>query len=285
MWYYATEGQKEGPVSEEKVTDLVREGDLDETDLVWTTGMDEWKQISEVKEIFPDPPPLPDEETPPELPSQKVQKHTSERGSTEEGPTARREAQRRGDPQPRTTEKPPEEGSTAPQSSSERGGRVEEAAPDAEPRSNRSAGEPKVKYASFGKRLTAYALDNLILFLAVFLLSFSILLLDNPNEVDIEKLARAIGLFGGIGYFILFEASYKQATLGKQIMGLRVVDTEGKKIGLGKATLRTLGKGLSGAIFLIGFIMAGFTDKNQALHDKLSGCLVLEDSADSSFSE
>ena len=42
------------------------------------------------------------------------------------------------------------------------------------------------------------------------------------------------------------------------------------------ATLRHLGKLISGLIFYVGFVLAGFTPRRQALHDLLAGCLVVK---------
>ena len=76
-------------------------------------------------------------------------------------------------------------------------------------------------------------------------------------------------------YHALFESSAKQATLGKMALGIIVTDMEGNRISFGRATGRHFGKILSGLILNIGYIIAGFTEKKQALHDILANCLVL----------
>ena len=76
-------------------------------------------------------------------------------------------------------------------------------------------------------------------------------------------------------YFALMESSTWQATLGKKALGLEVTDLEGKRIGFGRASGRFFGKILSALILWIGFIMAGFTERKQALHDMLAGTLVI----------
>lgn len=70
-------------------------------------------------------------------------------------------------------------------------------------------------------------------------------------------------------YFAFFESSASQATLGKQILGLKVIDYEGRRISFARATGRFWAKILSGIPFNIGYIMAAFTEKKQALHDML----------------
>jgi uncharacterized RDD family membrane protein YckC len=76
-------------------------------------------------------------------------------------------------------------------------------------------------------------------------------------------------------YWALLESSPWQATLGKRAMGLRVTDLQGRRISLARASGRFFGKFLSQILFL-GFLLAGFTEKKQALHDLLAGCLVVK---------
>jgi uncharacterized RDD family membrane protein YckC len=49
----------------------------------------------------------------------------------------------------------------------------------------------------------------------------------------------------------------------------------GNRISFGRATGRYFAKILSKMILMIGFLMAGFTQQKQALHDILAGCLVV----------
>jgi uncharacterized RDD family membrane protein YckC len=66
-----------------------------------------------------------------------------------------------------------------------------------------------------------------------------------------------------------------QATLGKRALELAVTDTTGNRISFLRALGRNLGKILSEIILLLGFVMAGFTTRKQALHDLISGCVVI----------
>lgn len=76
-------------------------------------------------------------------------------------------------------------------------------------------------------------------------------------------------------YFALQESSSAQATLGKRVLGIKVIDYEGRRIGFARATGRFWGKTLSGILFNIGYIMAAFTARKQALHDILAQTLVI----------
>jgi len=50
---------------------------------------------------------------------------------------------------------------------------------------------------------------------------------------------------------------------------------DGNRIGFGRATGRYFGTFISGLILLIGFLMAAFTEKRQALHDMMASTLVV----------
>jgi uncharacterized RDD family membrane protein YckC len=76
-------------------------------------------------------------------------------------------------------------------------------------------------------------------------------------------------------YEAALESSSYQATLGKMAMGLKVTDLVGRRISFARATGRHFAKILSGVLLLIGYIMAGFSERKQALHDMIAGTLVV----------
>ncbi|MEX0602378.1 MAG: RDD family protein [Bacteroidota bacterium] len=158
-----------------------------------------------------------------------------------------------------------------------------------------------MSYAGFWKRFVAYCIDVIILGVATFVIFVPILALIgigaassmesmeymDEDQLSDEGAAMMIALFGaymftvvvafvaGWLYFALMESSAKQGTLGKMALSIVVTDLNGNRLTFGRATGRYFGKILSGAIFYIGFIMAGFTEKKQALHDMIAGCLVV----------
>lgn len=77
-------------------------------------------------------------------------------------------------------------------------------------------------------------------------------------------------------YYTLMEASKYQGTVGKIVLNLQVTDMDGRPLDVPKAFLRQIGKIVSGLILMIGYIMAGFTEKKQALHDMMAGALVVK---------
>jgi uncharacterized RDD family membrane protein YckC len=80
-------------------------------------------------------------------------------------------------------------------------------------------------------------------------------------------------------WFTIPESSKWQATVGKKLLGLKVTDENGERIGFGKANGRYWAKSLSALILCIGFIMVAFTEKKQGLHDKMAGTLVVKTNA------
>ncbi len=144
--------------------------------------------------------------------------------------------------------------------------------------------EKKVIYAGFWRRLAAYVIDMVILAIANYeLLSYLSTNMSVVANLGIYSFtytiyAYMISFFCVLiswVYFCGMESSPLQATIGKLAVGIYVTDMEGKRISFGKATGRFFAKFISTVIIFFGFIMAGFTDKRQALHDKIANCLVL----------
>jgi len=75
-------------------------------------------------------------------------------------------------------------------------------------------------------------------------------------------------------YEALMESSSYQATLGKMAFGMKVTDLYGNRISFGRATGRHFAKLVSLVTLCIGFIMVGFTERKQGLHDMIAGTLV-----------
>ncbi len=138
-------------------------------------------------------------------------------------------------------------------------------------------------YAGFWLRFAAYLIDSILLGLIFFPLGLGLGLIMGATGNN-QNPELMLGLNGGLNmvslvvtwlYSSLLESSSWQGTVGKKLIGLRVTDLDGRRISFGRATGRHFGKILSGLICLVGFIMAAFTEKHQALHDQLAGTLVL----------
>ena len=125
-------------------------------------------------------------------------------------------------------------------------------------------------YASFGQRFVASFLDGVIIGVANFVITLPLTML------NLEDLGSIVQLVIGIAYVVYFEAGEKQATIGKQAMGIKVTNLDGERISQGQAIGRYLGKILSTIILFIGFLMMLFTERKQTLHDMMASCLVVK---------
>ncbi|MFD3260895.1 RDD family protein [Paenibacillus lentus] len=146
-------------------------------------------------------------------------------------------------------------------------------------------------YARFWKRAVAALLDLLVVAsihqVIGILSSFAWYwyLQDPYNYYEyLDELIVLINVTRGIlllvvfwHYFTIMESSRFQATFGKMAMGLRVVNQEGKRITFHRATARFWSKSFSAFTVLIGWFMAGFTKKKQALHDIVAGTCLIEE--------
>jgi uncharacterized RDD family membrane protein YckC len=139
-------------------------------------------------------------------------------------------------------------------------------------------------YAGFWRRFAAYFIDSILLAIAAAVFGFVIGVVAAATG-NAENGQIAPGITIGVQiityllqmlYFAAMESSSSQATIGKMALGIKVVDLHGRRISFGRAVGRFFAKILSGIILLIGFIMAGFTEKKQALHDMIAGTLVIK---------
>lgn len=138
------------------------------------------------------------------------------------------------------------------------------------------------EYAGFWQRFVAAFIDGIIMYI-IQMIVFSIFGLGMTNtSLDMFSdgipasfsIAYALSVGLGVAYYAYFESSEKQATFGKQAMGLVVTDMNGGRITMMNAVGRYFAKILSALIMLIGYLMQPFTEKKQALHDMIAGTLV-----------
>jgi uncharacterized RDD family membrane protein YckC len=132
-----------------------------------------------------------------------------------------------------------------------------------------------VEYAGFWRRVGAVLIDGLILSVVTVPAGLS---MGDGDPAGLGTLSPGLVTFSTVVqwlYYTLLESSSKQATVGKMALGIRVTDLDGGRISFGRATGRYFGKILSGLILGIGFLMAAFTERKQALHDLLAGTLVV----------
>ncbi len=140
-------------------------------------------------------------------------------------------------------------------------------------------------HAGFWRRSAALLIDGLLIGVVLgvlqSVLGFGVLGAFAASDVSAGALIGSImvlALLAFVGqwlYFALFESATAQATPGKMALGIKVVDDAGRRIGFGRASGRYFGKIISGMIFNIGYMLAGWTERKQALHDMMAATLVV----------
>ena len=154
------------------------------------------------------------------------------------------------------------------------------------------------KYAGFWKRFLALIIDAIILGVINWIILTPILValgitasggfpfdFSDPESIDPAAIVGALAAMFGVAWFVktvvsilyhsLMEASKFQGSIGKMALGIIVTDMDGGKLDLTKALIRNVCKFVSDFTMFIGYIIAGFTAKKQALHDIIAGTLVV----------
>jgi len=133
--------------------------------------------------------------------------------------------------------------------------------------------ESKVEYAGFLVRWIAFTIDNAILALITVMLLFPFTYFEDASQVAIQRtLTTLLLVFATICLWVKWDG----ATPGKKIMKIKIADADSfETIDFKQAVKRYAGYILSSIPFLMGFAMVLFTNKKQALHDKVSNTVVV----------
>jgi len=144
--------------------------------------------------------------------------------------------------------------------------------------------------AGFASRLCAFALDLVIINFAFILATAAVGVVlryfnfDNLFNIGEEpttlgrivvSLISAVAFL--ISYFVypvFFWVTIGQ-TPGKLLFGLRVIRTDGQRLGVGKSFLRCIGYWISAIFLFFGFLWILFDDRRQGWHDKIAGTYVI----------
>jgi uncharacterized RDD family membrane protein YckC len=250
-WYYADGQDRQGPLLVEDLRQRFQRGEISLTTLVWREGYPQWKPVSEAVE---------------ELQLQNLTSAASNLGSG---------IDLRGDYTAIDNGTAPLPGTgggtyspyTAPAATGGYGAAV--------------VGGGEVVYAGFWKRYAAYFLDSFVVGIINLPVSvvFNLIGASSGNEslaLAMSMVAMLGGFVIGIGYYAGFHASRGGATLGKMAVGIKVVRSDGERITFMRGVGRYFGFILSSLTLMIGFIMAAFTERKQALHDMLCDTLVVD---------
>jgi uncharacterized RDD family membrane protein YckC len=248
-WYYAdAQGQRQGPFTAGELGGHVRQARLGAQSLVWREGLEDWKPLSAMASEL-------------DLPV--------------------------------GTMDPPAAGADAATELHIPAADAPYAPPAAQIASEQHyVGDGDVVLAGFWRRLAALFIDSMVVGFAYYLVLIvcvvvlgvgGSLLMRGGN--DAEGMAAMFGMMALVyllypvisaAYYVGFESSGKQATLGKMAVGIKVTDIDGRRLTLGRALLRWLAVMLNYLTLYIGYLIAAFTERKQGLHDMAVGTLVVD---------
>ena len=156
-----------------------------------------------------------------------------------------------------------------------------------------------MKFAGFWRRVVAYWIDIFPIVLIVFALFYLFLGYDQlladyfsePNNLDkrIQFLAqrnqiRDISFLVWLIYSAVAETSPLQGTFGKKLLGIKVVDRTGHRLGVGRAVVRNISKILSLIALGLGFLWVAFSKEKKGWHDMIAKTYVIQSSAETHIS-
>lgn len=274
IWHYVSaDRQRQGPVSADELRNLLDSGSISRRSLVWRQGMAQWKPLEQLAEELG----LSAPHAPPAPPADADVAATRLPSYAEMQPAAQQD--------------------DAPRARQGDGLDSAYAASTHDASATYGADHHDVVDAGFLRRFAALIIDGILLTIVTYAIIFLMLIVVGVGVGGITELfgAGATGeppsgpllivfvlgfyvfpfLFRG-SYYVLFTRSTWQATPGKRAVGIKVVDLDGQRISTGRATGRWFAAALSYMTLYVGFLMAAFTDRKQALHDMVAGTRVVD---------
>ncbi|SHK25239.1 Uncharacterized membrane protein YckC, RDD family [Clostridium cavendishii DSM 21758] len=145
--------------------------------------------------------------------------------------------------------------------------------------------------ASRGRRFLAYLIDAIIVGLVVggifWLIGFDKVFSDYvSNSRDISGKIEFLGWKNKLNwssflvyciYCSVMEGSKLQATLGKRIMGIRVIKDDGEDLTMATSLIRNMFKIISYIPCSLGFIWILFSSEKKGWHDYIAKTVVIDD--------
>ncbi|MDR2872811.1 MAG: RDD family protein, partial [Xanthomonadaceae bacterium] len=275
-WYYAgADQQQHGPVPAQEIGQRLRQGELNQNTLVWRDGMSGWAPLQQFIDEF-----------------SPVSDHINAAGNSDKKETAAAAIDNGGDIRTRPVKLPEAVETAAPAESM--AAYSPYAAPSASLAMNTAVVQGgEVVYAGFWKRAAAYLLDGLVVGVISYIISMILIVvmmmlfvagMQSPTPSAVPEavmlisqvIMQLVGLGISAAYYGGFHSSERQATLGKMVVGIKVVRSDGSRITLSRGIGRFFAIFLSSLPLGFGFIMAGFTARKQALHDMVCDTLVVD---------
>ena len=294
QWYYVDpQHQRQGPVTAEVIAQLYRSGALTRASLAWREGMSQWTPMGELATELgiADPAPV----SAPPMPPASLAVETD---TPVERPLTGRAVFTASEPT-YTQYTPPHASQSEAVAAAAMAARpvapamdggASASSPYAAPRADiggyasTPVYEGHVVYAGFWKRVAAYLIDYLLTSVVGGMVGMVIgvaaggagLADDASGMMALQVVSGLVGFAISLVYFSGFHASSLQATPGKLAIGIKVTRGDGSPISFWRGIGRCFAMILSGLILCIGYVMAGFTERKQGLHDLICDTLVVD---------
>lgn len=143
-------------------------------------------------------------------------------------------------------------------------------------------GDLEGRVAGFISRLVAFSVDAVLLVVLIGALSWVVAQIEVlfeaflPRDFDLRNgFLIAVPLI--IAFYYVGQWALTGATVGKWLLGLRVVRADGNPPTIARSLIRFVGYGLSAIVFFLGFIWVLFDEERRAWHDELAGTWVVYD--------
>lgn len=255
-WYYAVNGQRQGPIPDSELAQLASSGVIKPDTLVWRQGMANWQRYAEV--AGGTPPPAGGDDT--EICAVSGKRYPKREMIQYEGKWI--SAEHRDEFFQRLRE-----GVAMP---------VMGAMPGS------------FGYGGFWTRFCARFVDGLILMIPNLILGVILgvgmgakMMGRAANSTDtgvvlmLQAIFQLVGMAIGITYEVYFVRKH-DATPGKMALGLKLLRADGSKLSVGRIIGRYFANIVSGMILCIGYIMAGLDEEKRALHDRICDTRVIK---------
>ncbi|SDR07086.1 RDD family protein [Pseudoxanthomonas sp. CF125] len=291
IWYYTdAERQQQGPLSTDELKQYFHREIVNPDTLVWRDGMLHWRALSELAEqlnLLPaaaaaaEPPPSA-KAGPPALAPLPPVAEPEPAPTIAPAPTSGRAVFNLGS---EPSELPPQVLAEAHQRAVQALDNLDSGNPyrpsQAALRSRAPAARNEdIVYAGFWKRAAAAIADSMVIGLIGRFggEALGTLLGDlaGGGELAVALMIASVTLLLQACYYAFFHASFNAATPGKMLIGIKVVRSDGESISFLRALARYFATIPSALLLGIGYLMAGFTARKQALHDMICDTVVVD---------
>ncbi|MGE7835825.1 RDD family protein [Viridibacillus arvi] len=141
-----------------------------------------------------------------------------------------------------------------------------------------------MNYGGFWIRFLATIIDGAVVMVATALIGvvlkvpkgvISEMIFGDELYLSTYPLYSWILIIVGILYFVGLPATTWRGTVGKKVLGIEIVDTNGDTISIFRSIIRNIARIFSGLLLCLGYIIAAFHPQKRALHDLVANTYVV----------